>query len=253
MEKFFQKQINRETATTADVINDDEQEQEDQCSTVVSPSLSSLSNSHISPPSSTSMCTSPTTNSVSDQLALVMEQLKKMTNAIDQISLEKPKVQLLSSSSQSDDLERIFQNITCSNDLYMLKYLEINGQLDTITCIPCFKFKKQASKYLLSTIKSSFGIFEYVEQDPHQIQSQRFRSLKRNLKLHYENRLHMWCVEEDEKVKQELHDFIRKNKKAGFNIGRAALFCIQNGLGGLKFVHTLNLLDLCGASIGTYR
>ncbi|CAF3745708.1 unnamed protein product [Rotaria sp. Silwood1] len=63
----------------------------------------------------------------------------------------------------------------------------------------------------------------------------------------------MWCVEEDEKVKQELHDFIRKNKKAGFNIGRAALFCIQNGLGDLKFVHTLNLLDLCGASIGTYR
>ena len=48
----------------------------------------------------------------------------------------------------------------------------------------------------------------------------------------------MWCVEEDEKVKQELYDFIRKNKKAGFNIGRATLFCIQNGLGGLKFVHT---------------
>ncbi|CAF4054019.1 unnamed protein product, partial [Rotaria sordida] len=167
----------------------------------------------------------PTTNSVSDQLALVMEQLKKMTNAIDQMSSEKTKVRLLSSSSQSNDLEQMFQNITCSNDLYMLKHFEINSQLNTITCIPCFKFKKQAPKHLLSTIKSSFGILE----------------------------LHIWCVEEDEKVKQELHDFIRKNKKAGFNIGRAALFCIRNGLGGLKFVHTLNLLDLCGASIGTYR
>ncbi|CAF1319093.1 unnamed protein product [Rotaria sordida] len=253
MKKFFQKQINRETARTTDVINDDIQKQEEQCSTVVSPSPSSLSNFHVSPPSLTSICTSPTTNSVSDQLALVMEQLKKMTNAIDQISLEKTKVQLSSSSSQSDDLEQMFQNITCSNDLYMLKYLETNSQLDTITCVSCFKFKKQAPKHLLSTIKPSFGVFEYFKQDLHQIQSQRFRSLKRNLKLHYENKLHMWCVEEDEKVKQEVHDFIRKNKKAGFNIGRAVLLCIQNGLGGLKFVHTLNLLDLCGASIGTYR
>ena len=176
-----------------------------------------------------------------------------MSNAIDQIGLEKTKVQLLSSSSQSDDLEQMFQNITYSNDLYMLKHLEIDSQMDTITCILCSKFKKQAPKYLLSTIKSSSGIFEYVEQDPHQIQSQRFTSLKRNLKLNYENRLHMWCVEEDGKVKQELHDFIRKTKKAEFNIGRATLFCIQNSLGGLKFVHTLNLLDLCGASIGTYR
>ncbi|CAF4250048.1 unnamed protein product, partial [Rotaria sordida] len=35
----------------------------------------SLSNSHVSPPSSTSICTSPTTNSVSDQLALVSEAI----------------------------------------------------------------------------------------------------------------------------------------------------------------------------------
>ena len=93
-------------------------------------------------PPSTSICTSSTTNSVSDQL------------------------------------EQMFQNITCSNDLYMLKHLEIDSQLDIITCILCSEFKKQAPKHLLSAIKSSFGIFEYVEQDPHQIQSQRFRSLK---------------------------------------------------------------------------
>ncbi|CAF4582724.1 unnamed protein product [Rotaria sp. Silwood2] len=109
----------------------------------------------------------------------------------------------------------MFKNIRCSNDLYMLKHLEINSQLDTITCIPCFKFKKQPSKHLLSTIKSSFDIFEYVEQDPHQIQSQGLKSLTRNLKLHYENRLHMWCVKEDEPVKQELHDFIKKIEKLG--------------------------------------
>ena len=66
MEKFFQRQINREAATTADVINDDVQEQEEQCFTVVSPSLSSLGNSHVSPSPSTSICTSPTTNSVLD-------------------------------------------------------------------------------------------------------------------------------------------------------------------------------------------
>ncbi|CAF3275904.1 unnamed protein product [Rotaria sp. Silwood2] len=176
MEKFFQKQINRKAATTADIINDDVH-------------FGSIS--------------------ISDGT------IKKITNAIDQISLEKTKVQLLSSSSELDDLEQMFQNIRCSNDLYMLKHLEINSQLDTITCIPCFKFKKQPSKHLLSTIKSSFDIFEYVEQDPHQIQSQGLKSLTRNLKLHYENRLHMWCVKEDEPVKQELHDFIKKIEKLG--------------------------------------
>ncbi|CAF0925822.1 unnamed protein product [Rotaria sordida] len=87
MEKFFQKQINRETTTTADVINDDVQEQEEECSTVVSPSLSSLSNSHVSPPSSTSICTSPTTNSVSDQLVLVKSEQYQPWKLLSPVSL----------------------------------------------------------------------------------------------------------------------------------------------------------------------
>jgi hypothetical protein len=67
------------------------------------------------------------------------------------------------------------------NDLYMLKHLKINIQLDLITCIPCSNFKKQESKHLLNAIKSSFSMFEYNEQD----QPQRFRNLQQSLKVHY--------------------------------------------------------------------
>ncbi len=63
----------------------------------------------------------------------------------------------------------------------------------------------------------------------------------------------IWCVQEQEERKQAFEDFLRKNEKAGLNVGRAALFCIRSGLGGLKFVDTLNLLDLSGALVGTYR
>ena len=94
---------------------------------------------------------------------------------MEQINLEKAKVQV-SLSSQPDDTEQIFQNIKYSNDLYMLKHLEINAQLCIITCVPGVKFKRQEAKHLLSTIKFSFGMFEYVEQDSDQNQSQRFRT-----------------------------------------------------------------------------
>ncbi len=60
--EFFQKQINRDT-TAALSVNTDEQEEEDQFSTVLSPSLPSLNTSHVSSPSSASVCISPTTNS----------------------------------------------------------------------------------------------------------------------------------------------------------------------------------------------
>ncbi len=66
-ENIFQKQINRDT-TAALSVNTDEQEEEDQFSTVVSPSLPSLNTSHVSSPSSASVCITPTTNSISDQL-----------------------------------------------------------------------------------------------------------------------------------------------------------------------------------------
>jgi hypothetical protein len=253
MEKFFQKQINHDT-TTIQIANVDEQGQDEQISTVVSPSLSSLNTSHVSSPSSVSVCTSPTANSIPDQLASMSEQLKKITDAIEQMNLEKAKNQTpASAQSELVDIEKMFYNVKCSNDLYMLKHLEIDVNSGLITCIPCSKFKKQAAKHLLNTIKSSFGIFEYIEQDVHQLQSQRFRNLKQSLKVHYSNKLHIWCVEKDNQMKQEFEDFLRKNRKAGLNVGRTALFCIQNSLGGLKFVQSLNLLDLCGASIGTYR
>jgi hypothetical protein len=73
---FFHKQINRDTTATLSV-NTDEQEEEDQFSTEVSPSLQPLNTSHVSSPSSASVCISSTTNSISDQLGSMTEQFKK--------------------------------------------------------------------------------------------------------------------------------------------------------------------------------
>ena len=216
MEKFFQKQVETDkTTATTDVADADEQRQDEQNSIVISPCLSSLNTSHMSTPSSVSACISPTPNSISDQLASMSEQLKKITGAIEQINLDKAKSQA-TSSSPSDDLEKMFLDVKCSNDLLMLKHLEIDIQSDLITCIPCSKFKKQAAKHLLNMVKSSFGMFEYIEQDAHQNQSQRFRNLKQSLKVHYSNKLHIWCVEKDEHIKQECQDFLRRNKKSWF-------------------------------------
>jgi hypothetical protein len=251
MEKFFQKKT-QGRETVIDAISNDEQEQEQQSSIIISPSPPSLIHSDPSPMPSGVVLTSPTIYSVHDQLLSMSKQLTKLSETIEQMNSDKAK-RHVSSIPQSDDIEQLFENIKCSNELYSLKHMEINNQLDTITCIPCLKFKKHAPKHLLSIIKSSFGSFEYVEQDATRVQSERFRNLKKALRHHYLNKLHIWCVEEDEKRKQLFDDFLRKNEKAGWNVGRAALFCIQGGLGGLKFVDTLNLLDISGASVGTYR
>jgi hypothetical protein len=53
----------------------------------------------------------------------------------------------------------------------------------------------------MNAIKSSFSMFEYNEQDQHQLQSQRFRNLQQSLKVHYSNKLHISCVEQDDKLK----------------------------------------------------
>jgi hypothetical protein len=135
-----------------------------------------------------------------DQLGSMTEQFKKIADAIEQINFEKAKVQV-TSSLQSHNVEQIFYNIKCSNDLYMLKHLKINIQLDLIPCIPCSNFKKQESKHLLNAIKSSFSMFEYNEQDQHQLQSQRFRNLQQSSKVHCSNKLHISCVEQDDKLK----------------------------------------------------
>ena len=76
-------------------------------------------------------------------------------------------------------------------------------------------------------------MFKYVEQESGQNQSQRFRTLKQSLKLHYSNKLNIWCVEQDDKMKQEFEDFLRENRRVGLNVGRATSLCIQNGLGNL--------------------
>ncbi|CAF1387572.1 unnamed protein product [Rotaria magnacalcarata] len=46
---------------------------------------------------------------------------------------------------------------------------------------------------------------------------------------------------------------MRKNEKVDYYIGRIALFCIRTGLGSLKFVEAINLVDLCGGVVGNYR
>ncbi|CAF1120121.1 unnamed protein product [Didymodactylos carnosus] len=125
--------------------------------------------------------------------------------------------------------------------------------MELMTCVACSKHKSHAPKQLHSTIKSSFGVFKFIEQSAGMGQTEGFRNLKKNVRTHLSNNLHLWCKEEEQKKKEEADDFIRKNTKAGYNIGRIALFCIRTGLGGLKFVETINLVDLCGASVGTYR
>jgi len=112
---------------------------------VISPSISILGTPSIpSTPANLSTLSSPTKNfkspnSIQDQLASMAKQLSKITNAIENIHLEKTSKESSQSSSsrQADDIEQLFESIKCSNDLFMLDSLEINNHLDTITCILC--------------------------------------------------------------------------------------------------------------------
>ncbi|CAF3865241.1 unnamed protein product, partial [Adineta steineri] len=126
-------------------------------------------------------------------------------------------------------------------------------EMELMTCLPCSKHKTHAPKQLRATIKSSFGVFKFIEQDGGYNQTQKFRDLKKSIRVHLTINLHIWCTKEEQKEKEEADDFMRKNEKAGYNIGRIALFCIRTGLGGLKFVETINLIDLCGGTVGNYR
>ena len=228
---------------------------------LTSPAMAAFGTPSIpSTPSNLSTSSSPSKNfkspnSLQDQLTSMAKQLSKITVVIEDMHLEKSRKESPSSSSlaPAQEHEELFENIKCTGDLFMLKCLEINIQLDTITCIPCSTCKKHAPKHLLTSMKSSFGVFQYIEQKIDEPLSQRFRSLKTNLKSHFSNKLYMWCVQEEEERRQTFEDFLRENERAGLNVGRAALFAIRSGLGGLKFVDTLNLLDLSDAMIGTYR
>ena len=128
-----------------------------------------------------------------------------------------------------------------------------DSRTELMICLPCSKHKSHAPKQLRSTVKSSFGVFNFIEQQAGHNQTESFRNLKKNLKAHLSNNLHAWCKEEEKKTKEEAESFLRKNEKAGYNIGRIALFCIRTELGGLKFMETINLIDLSGGSVGTIR
>jgi len=148
--------------------------------------------SNISTASSPSKCfKSPT--SVQDQLACMTKPLVKLADAIENIHVEKTSNES-SSFTQADELERTFDCIKCSDDFLMLRRLKINENLNTITCIPCSIWKKQAPKHLSASMKSSFGVFKYIEQKLNEPLSERFRNLKKHLKIHFANQLHTWCM-----------------------------------------------------------
>ena len=60
------------------------------------------------------------------------QQHSKITTAIENLHSEETRKE---SSAPRDETEQSFENIKCSDDLLMFKCLEINIQLDTITCI----------------------------------------------------------------------------------------------------------------------
>ncbi|CAF4382952.1 unnamed protein product, partial [Rotaria sp. Silwood2] len=61
----------------------------------------------------------PSTLANLNQLASMAKQLSKITNAIENIHLEKNSKES-SSSTQADDIEQLFESIKCSDDLFML-------------------------------------------------------------------------------------------------------------------------------------
>ncbi|CAF3201397.1 unnamed protein product [Rotaria sp. Silwood2] len=126
-----------------------------------------------------------------DQLTCMAQQLTKISNIIESIQLGKNNKASLS-HSQEDEIEQLCQNITYSNALFKLKYLETNYQLDMIIWIPRCAWKKQAPKHLVSSIKSLFGDFQHIECKTDEAQSQIFRSLKTNIRLQFFNKLYLW-------------------------------------------------------------
>jgi hypothetical protein len=181
------------------------------------------------------------------------EQILNLNTKFDSLLGTQSASSIIKEANEDEELDIIFNEIKSSDDLYKIKKFEINPQMELITCVPCSKHKIHAPKQLQSTIKSSFGIFKFFEQDAGYSQTQKFRDLKKSIRSHLSNNLHVWCTKEEQRKNEEADEFMRKNEKAGYNIGRIALFCIRTGLGGLKFIETINLVDLCGGVVGSYR
>ena len=187
------------------------------------------------------------------QLLYMNEQLSNLSTKFDSLIGTKSSISNTKQANEGEELAVMFDEIKSSDDLYKIKNFEINSQMELMTCVPCSKYKTYAPKQLQLQIKSSFGVFKFIEQDRGYNQTQRFRDLKKNVRSHLSSNLHIWCTKEEQKEKEQADDLMRKNEKAGYNIGRIALFCIRTGLGGLKFVETINLIDLCGGTVGNYR
>lgn len=187
------------------------------------------------------------------QLSYMNEQLLNLNTKFDSLLVTKSSISTTKEANEGEELDTMFNEIKSSDDLYKLKNFDINQQMELMTCLPCSKHKMRAPKQLLSTIKSSFGVFKFIEQDAGSNQTQKFRDLKKSIRAHLSLNLHVWCTKEEQKEKEEADVLMKKNEKAGYNIGRIALFCIRTGLGSLKFVEAINLVDLCGGVVGNYR
>ncbi|MDQ2753803.1 MAG: hypothetical protein M3R72_12340 [Bacteroidota bacterium] len=204
-------------------------------------------------PTVTSPFSPPNENQLQQQLFYVNEQLLNLNTKFDDLLGTKSSISTSRDANEGGELDTMFNEIKCSDDLYKLKNFEVNSQMELMTCLPCFKYKIRAPKQLQPSIKSSFGVFKFIEQDASYNQTQKFRDLKKHIRSHLSNNLHAWCMKEEQKEKEEADALMKKNEKAGYNIGRIALFCIRTGLGGLKFVEVINLIDLCGGTVGNYR
>jgi hypothetical protein len=255
-----------ENLTNVNDANDDsptfDQTQLTTTSTVATPVITS---SVFTPVTTSSVATPVTTPTIpfsfspsnehqlQQQLSYMSEQLLNLSTKFDSLFVTKSSISTTKEANEGEDLDVLFNEIKSSDDLCKMKNFEINLEMELITCLPCSKHKTHASKQLQSTIKSSFGVFNFIEQDADYGQTQKFRDLKKSIRYHLSNNLHVWCSKEEQKKKEKAYDLMRKNEKAGYNIGRIALFCICTGLGGLKFVEAINLADLCGSVVGNYR
>ncbi|CAF1219848.1 unnamed protein product [Rotaria sp. Silwood1] len=63
-------------------------------------------------------------NSMQDQLTFMAQQRTKISNTIENIQLDTNN-EASSSPLQEDEIEQLFENITCSDDFFKLKCLEI--------------------------------------------------------------------------------------------------------------------------------
>ncbi|CAF0973784.1 unnamed protein product [Didymodactylos carnosus] len=124
-------------------------------------------------------------------------------------------------------VDKLLERVKTSDDLCLIKCLRIRDDLGLVLCETCSTFKNGAPSSIIRGVKASFGHFVFCQ------------TIARSADV----------TEEELNRKQYFEDFLKKNRIAGMNVGRCALFCIRSGLGGLKFEESLNLMDLCGAPL----